>query len=90
MGQESSPGLAAHTRPSPWLGVSALAFGHGANDMYMGFLPALLPLIATNLDLDYKRAGALVSIVTLTSRSPSSGSWATASGGGPSPSSRRS
>lgn len=68
MAQEPSARLAAGPRPSPWLGVSALAFGHGANDMYMGFLPALLPLIAANLDLDYKRAGALVSIVTITSQ----------------------
>lgn len=36
--------------------------------MYMGFLPALLPLIVANLRLDYKAAGALVSIVTLTSQ----------------------
>ena len=36
--------------------------------MYMGFLPALLPLIVVNLGLDYKGAGLLVSIVTLTSQ----------------------
>jgi len=53
---------------APWRGVSALAFSHGANDMYMGFLPALLPLIVVNLGLDYKGAGLLVSVVTLTSQ----------------------
>ncbi|MDH4179301.1 MAG: MFS transporter, partial [Armatimonadota bacterium] len=36
--------------------------------MYMGFLPALLPLIVVNLGLDYKGAGLVVSIVTLTSQ----------------------
>jgi FSR family fosmidomycin resistance protein-like MFS transporter len=53
---------------SPWQGVAALALNHGANDMYMAFLPALLPLIAARLDLSYSSAGLLVSIVTLTSQ----------------------
>ncbi|MFB3881796.1 MAG: MFS transporter [Armatimonadota bacterium] len=48
--------------------MAALAFGHGANDLYMGFLPALLPAIIASLGLDYKGAGALVSTVTLTSQ----------------------
>jgi FSR family fosmidomycin resistance protein-like MFS transporter len=48
--------------------VAALSFGHGANDLYMGFLPALLPAIIATLGLDYKGAGALVSTVTLTSQ----------------------
>ena len=51
-----------------WRGVAALSFGHGANDMYMGFLPALLPAIIGNLGLDYKGAGMLISTVTLTSQ----------------------
>lgn len=54
--------------PSPWQGVAALALNHGANDMYMAFLPALLPLIVARLDLSYRSAGLLVSIVTLTSQ----------------------
>lgn len=53
---------------SPWQGVAALALNHGANDMYMAFLPALLPLIAARLDLSYSSAGLLVSVVTLTSQ----------------------
>jgi len=57
-----------HPHDSPRFGVIALAFSHGANDMYMGFLPALLPLIILNLNLDYKSAGVLVSIVTITSQ----------------------
>jgi FSR family fosmidomycin resistance protein-like MFS transporter len=36
--------------------------------MYMGFLPALLPVIALSLGLDYKAVGLLVSIVTLFSQ----------------------
>lgn len=48
--------------------MAALAFGHGANDLYMGFLPALLPAIIAALGLDYKGAGALVSTVMLTSQ----------------------
>lgn len=48
--------------------MAALSFGHGANDLYMGFLPALLPAIIISLGLDYRGAGALVSTVTLTSQ----------------------
>ncbi|MBN1459490.1 MAG: MFS transporter, partial [Armatimonadetes bacterium] len=51
-----------------WWGVAALSFSHGANDMYMAFLPALLPVISDNLGLDYKAIGFLVSIVTLFSQ----------------------
>jgi FSR family fosmidomycin resistance protein-like MFS transporter len=36
--------------------------------MYMGFLPALLPVIALNLELDYKAVGLLVSMVTVFSQ----------------------
>lgn len=49
-------------------GLVALALNHAANDMYMGFLPALLPLIVQRLDLSLTRAGLLVSIVSLTSQ----------------------
>ena len=57
----------AHAVHARW-GVTALSFSHGANDMYMAFLPALLPVIALNLGLDYKAVGFLVSIVTLFSQ----------------------
>jgi len=60
-------GYSRELHPS-WRGVAALSFGHGANDLYMGFLPALLPAIIISLGLDYKAAGALVSTVTLTSQ----------------------
>jgi FSR family fosmidomycin resistance protein-like MFS transporter len=33
--------------------------GHGANDLYMSFLPALLPLFITSLGLSHTRAGLL-------------------------------
>lgn len=49
-------------------GIVALALNHAANDMYMGFLPALLPLIVQRLDLSLTRAGLLVSIVSVTSQ----------------------
>ena len=65
---EASGRIETQHSEAPWRGVSALAFSHGANDMYMGFLPALLPLIVVNLGLDYKGAGILVSVVTLTSQ----------------------
>lgn len=48
--------------------MAALGFSHGATDMYMGFLPALLPLLIVRLDLDYKEAGLLVSTVTMVSQ----------------------
>ncbi len=46
-------------------GVAALALGHGVNDLYMGFLPALLPALVLRLHLDYAQAGLLVTYVTL-------------------------
>jgi len=67
-GVEATEGSGTRNAKAPWGDVSALAFSHGANDMYMGFLPALLPLIVVNLGLDYKGAGILVSVVTLTSQ----------------------
>lgn len=48
--------------------MAALAFGHGANDMYMGFPPALLPLIVPRFGLDYTGAGLLIAIMTLTAQ----------------------
>jgi FSR family fosmidomycin resistance protein-like MFS transporter len=53
---------------SPRQAAAALAFGHGATDMYMGFLPALLPLIIARLGLSYREAGLVVSVVTLISQ----------------------
>ena len=55
--------------PAPrWRGIAALALAHGANDMYVGFLPALLPLVVDRLGLSYRGAGALVSILVVTSQ----------------------
>lgn len=48
--------------------MAALAAAHGANDLYMGFLPALLPLIVARLGLSLTSAGALVSLVNVTSQ----------------------
>jgi len=48
-------------------GVAALALGHGVNDLYMGFLPGLLPLLVDQLHLSYGAAGLLVTVVTTTS-----------------------
>jgi FSR family fosmidomycin resistance protein-like MFS transporter len=48
-------------------GVAALALGHGVNDLYMGFLPGLLPLLVDRLRLSYGAAGLLVTVVTTTS-----------------------
>jgi FSR family fosmidomycin resistance protein-like MFS transporter len=48
-------------------GVAALALGHGVNDLYMGFLPGLLPLLVDRLHLSYGAAGLLVTVVTTTS-----------------------
>jgi len=62
--------LSSDPRASSWRRIAALALAHGANDMYIGFLPALLPLIVDRLDLSYKAAGLLVSIVMLTSQFP--------------------
>ncbi|UCC68347.1 MAG: MFS transporter [Armatimonadota bacterium] len=64
----SSVGEARDRSGSGWRGVAALALGHGANDMYIGFLPALLPLIVDRLGLSYRGAGALVSILVVTSQ----------------------
>lgn len=47
--------------------LTALAFGHAATDLYMGFIPALLPVIMATLGLDYKAAGGLATSVGLTS-----------------------
>lgn len=68
MARTSSAGGEGRPATASWRGVAALSFGHGANDLYMGFLPALLPAIIATLGLDYKGAGALVSTVTLTSQ----------------------
>jgi FSR family fosmidomycin resistance protein-like MFS transporter len=46
-------------------GVAALALGHGVNDLYMGFMPAILPALVHKLHLDYSAAGGLVTIITL-------------------------
>lgn len=46
-------------------GVAALALGHGVNDLYMGFVPALLPALVLKLNLDYAAAGRLVTIITV-------------------------
>jgi FSR family fosmidomycin resistance protein-like MFS transporter len=46
-------------------GVAALALGHGVNDLYMGFVPALLPALVDKLHLDYSAAGRLVTIITV-------------------------
>jgi FSR family fosmidomycin resistance protein-like MFS transporter len=55
--------------PAPrWRGIRALALAHGANDMYVGFLPALLPLVVDRLGLSYRGAGVLVSILVVTSQ----------------------
>ena len=55
--------------PAPrWRGITALALAHGANDMYVGFLPALLPLVVDRLGLSYRGAGVLVSILVVTSQ----------------------
>ena len=55
--------------PAPrWRGITALALAHGANDMYVGFLPALLPLVVDRLGLSYRGAGLLVSILVVTSQ----------------------
>ncbi len=51
-----------------WRALAALSFGHGANDLYMGYLPAILPALIETLHLSYKGAGALVSTVTLVSQ----------------------
>lgn len=58
--------------------MGALSLAHGANDLYMGFLPALLPLIVSRLGLSLTRAGALVSLVSLVSHltQPVLGHWA--------------
>ncbi len=65
--QPSSPTDRAPSPPA-WRGVAALAFGHGANDMYMGFPPPLLPLIVPRFGLDYTGAGLLVAIMMLSSQ----------------------
>ncbi len=55
--------------PAPrWRGIAALALAHGANDMYVGFLPALLPLVVDRLGLSYRGAGVLVSILVVVSQ----------------------
>ena len=46
-------------------GLAALALGHGVNDLYMGFIPALLPALVDKLHLDYTAAGRLVTIITV-------------------------
>ncbi len=45
--------------------VAALSAGHGVNDFYMGFLPALLPVLADRLHLSFGLVGSLVTLVTL-------------------------
>ncbi len=65
--QPSSPTDRSPSTPA-WRTVTALAFGHGANDMYMGFPPALLPLIVPRFGLDYTGAGLLVAIMTITAQ----------------------
>jgi len=57
-----------HTRIGPGRAVAAPALAHGANDLYMGFLPALLPLMVERLGLSLALAGGLVSIVNLASQ----------------------
>jgi len=54
----------------PRRAVAALAIAHGANDLYMGSLPALLPLSVARLGLSLTSAGALVSVVNLVSQLP--------------------
>lgn len=46
-------------------GVAALALGHGVNDLYMGFVPAILPALVHKHHLDYAAAGLLITITTL-------------------------
>jgi FSR family fosmidomycin resistance protein-like MFS transporter len=57
-------GPAASARRS----VVALGLAHGANDMYMAFLPALLPLLVVRLGLNLTQAGLLASTVSVTSQ----------------------
>jgi FSR family fosmidomycin resistance protein-like MFS transporter len=57
-----------HTTSGAGRAVAALALAHGANDLYMGFLPALLPLIVERLGLSLALAGGLVSIVNIASQ----------------------
>jgi len=45
--------------------VAALALGHGVNDLYMGFSPALLPALMDRLHLTYGVVGSLVTLVTV-------------------------
>jgi len=63
-------GTDARRGAPPWPGraVTALALAHGANDLYMGFLPALLPLIVERMGLSLALAGGLVSVVNLASQ----------------------
>ncbi len=56
---ERSPGLNRRRA------VAALAVGHGVNDLYMGFLPALLPALVDRLHLSYGVVGSLVTLVTV-------------------------
>lgn len=61
----------AHERTTPLSlrrSTGALSLAHGANDLYMGFLPALLPLLVERLSLTLTQAGVLVSIVTVVSQ----------------------
>jgi FSR family fosmidomycin resistance protein-like MFS transporter len=54
-------------RLRPGLAVAGLTLGHAINDLYMGFLPGLLPLLVTRLKLSYAAAGLLVTVVTTSS-----------------------
>ncbi len=53
--------------PSPRRSAFALALAHGVNDMYMGFLPGLLPLLTDRLDLSLTRVGVTVTTIGLVS-----------------------
>lgn len=53
--------------PSPRRSAFALTLAHGVNDMYMGFLPGLLPLLADRLDLSLTRVGVTVTIIGVVS-----------------------
>jgi FSR family fosmidomycin resistance protein-like MFS transporter len=64
----SPPTQPSQLDPPYWRAVGALSLAHGANDMYMGFLPALLPLIVTRLGLTLVQAGLLATVVSVTSQ----------------------
>ncbi|HET8679177.1 MAG TPA: MFS transporter [bacterium] len=61
---ESAPQYARGARPSGAL--TWLIFAHFANDLYVNYLPALLPLLADVHHLSLGQAGLLVTIATIT------------------------